>query len=239
MPENYMSQLMMFQHRNKKRHVSIAYQWREALGRMADFVACPSRETFDAVVLDRGYSQVMIKNFLKTLNDYERLCMETALSDNALEYAPGTLLDLEEKVGSKGPGLMQSKMKVEYLGRCVREFKDIMIGNYAAYIKKKAAYAGNAREDMEMVYYMAADKAINHFNPMKGTFKSYLDIWMRKFYGEEVARQGQSETVMDMELMAEEVVSDSVKTGQSDLSVLHGLARQLDPRGWLEKVLGA
>lgn len=91
---------------------------------------------------------------------------------------------------------MQLISHVRYLYGQLQELRHSILGSYRAYIYKVARYDAEAHalptdmEDMAQNYFLAADKAMNHFNIQKGAFKSYLDVWIKKarnsgnhFYG--------------------------------------------------------
>lgn len=184
MVEYWISQLVVFQHNNKKRWVSTKYPWRECISEMLIFMSNPTMESFKGLELDRGYVQPMFQDFLEVTNGYED-AYQTKFTgiDN---YKLRSLNEYHIKVGLKnGRDLMNTVSHVAYLNNQLLKLKEMIMGNYIRYVKKIAIYDASqsphkSPEDVEQDYCLAMNRAINHFNKEKGTFKSYLDIWIRK-----------------------------------------------------------
>ena len=186
MVEHYVSQMMFFQLSNKKRHVSLVHDWRTTIGKMSVFVSDPSWPRFKEINLDRGYQQAMLGDFVASANGYERKYdeyMKSSYLDMMTKHAK-EIDDYHRLLCIRGKrDLYQCVASVRYFYECIKAFKNMLIGNYLGYLGKTAGKAGEYGMDLAQEYYAAANKAIDHYNPSKGTFKSYLDIWIRKVYG--------------------------------------------------------
>ena len=187
MMEHYVSQLMLFQLANKKRHVSIIHDWKAVLGLMAVFVSRPSMSSFRDMALDRGYVEAALRDFADATEGYEReYARQLAKTHESMlaGYVPGEsesirIGDYHARVLAREKDIFHCVVNVRRQLSRVAAFKRKLTSNYLGYMHK-TANATSDRDDLAQDYYLAANKAMDHFHAGKGTFKSYLDIWMRK-----------------------------------------------------------
>ena len=200
--EDYMAQLMLFQLEHKKRRVSLDHPWRDAVDRMAGFVSSPSFEALRALRLDRGYSDAMLKDFSNRTKGYEKTYEEYLRSQMVTGAAAERLNEYHFAVSLRdGRDMFQCVLGVNNMLTRIAETRSMLLNNYAAYLVKTAKDG-----DLAQDYYLAANKAINHFNSTKGTFKSYLDIWMKKTY-----MKKQSEKLNETSVPSDELAVDETE----------------------------
>ena len=175
---DYISQLMLFQLENKKRRVSLKHKWRDAINAMAAFISSPSLDALRELSLDRGYSEAMLRDFAKRTKGYESAYEDYLRSPMIYGDAAERLAAMHKDVLMReGRDMLQCVLGVNEMLALATETRNMLIGNYLAYLAKTSKDS-----DLAQDYYLTANKAINHFNASKGTFKSYLDIWMKKTY---------------------------------------------------------
>ena len=188
--EHYVSQLVVYQHNNKKRHLSIKYNWEDSIQKMLEFLAVPTYENFKTIDLDRGYTQAMIYGFRDVVKGYEDTYYRVLKNvSTSMVKELHSVDDYHLRVGKKAHvrDLIQLVNHVGYMTLEMERFRHMILENYTKYIigvansDSASSPLMASREDMQQIYYLAANKAINHFNSNKGTFKSYLDIWIKKY----------------------------------------------------------
>lgn len=188
--EHYVSQLIVYQHANKKRRISIEHKWEEAIERMLYFLERPTSDNFQDIVIDRGFAQTMIFGFNECvagyMDTYSRV-FDDPIGSMRDEY--WTLDDYHKRVGKKANvrDLLCVINHVSYMTSEMEQFRNMILTNYAKYIVGLANSDSSnsplmtSRENLRQIYYLAANKAINHYNPKRGTFKPYLDLWIKKY----------------------------------------------------------
>ena len=154
---------------------------------MIGFMTQPSLNGFVALRLDRAYSQGILREFLKATEGYESM-VQAAVNDPSTRMVMWERIEAVHKaVGKKhGHDLLQTVINVTHLDREITNFRNRILQVYSEYIEHMAKYDAthhplNVTEvDTKQNYYLAAMKAVNHFNQERGSFKSYLDIWLKK-----------------------------------------------------------
>ena len=192
--EYCVSRLVVFQHANKRRGLSMnmgkdEWTWSDVVSAMIGFMADPSLERFEALRLDRAYSQGMLKEFLRATEGYESL-VEGAFNDPGVKMLVREKVDAIHDAVGKRPGtgkdILQTVASIAYLDEEVTHLRNRILQVFAEYINRMAAYDAAhhplrvSQRDTKQNYYLAAMKAVNHFNQERGSFKSYLDIWLKK-----------------------------------------------------------
>ncbi len=187
--EYYASQLLIFQHTNKRKAVSLTYKWEKTISVLASFLAEPTLNKFLKLNLDRGYSQSMIVHFQNIAKDYHETYSNIFGKKMKLS-TQRAYLDLEtyhSAVGLKhSKDMIQTINSINYWYSEYLKIRNQIVLNYSTYLQNKAQYDANKtnfgvdQDDLQQNYYLAANRAVNHFNKDKGTFKSYLDLWLRK-----------------------------------------------------------
>lgn len=258
--EYCVSRLVVFQHSNKRRGLSMRmgrgpdeWEWEDVVSAMLAFMADPGLEKFNALRLDRAYSQEMLVEFLHVTDGYGALVAEAATDPAWLLTEQGAKMrNIHRAVGIKGRGdLLQTIANVAYVSGQVTTFRNNIIHEYTEYIDRKAAYDAAhhplhvSAADIRQNYYLAAIKAINHYNQDKGSFKSYLDIWMRKARNTGGHIMGSAyippsgakanHISVDIELVREPSEEDE---DQSVPSLVAELANTIDPEGYLAQAMG-
>ena len=251
--EYYVSQLLVFQHSNKRKDVSLEHKWRPCISHMSLFLADPTLSHFINIKLDRGYTQAMISNFLDLTRGYMQTYTRAFHSgiEGRVGSHYGILDEYHLRVGLKNnKDMVQLISAVDHLFTEYRGVRDQIIKNYYKFINNKSItdanniFQGNVdRDDLHQNYFMAANKAVNHFNKDRGTFKSYLELWLRKVKLSErsmVTPWGHSEMGDAASFLGEE--EDSLTEGMVNNS--HAASNMLkmslvvDPSGHLAKHLG-
>ena len=191
--EYCVSRLVVFQHSNKRRGLSMRmgrdeWSWMDVMSEMIGFVARPTLDRFVGLRLDRAYSQAILSEFLNAVDGYEGM-VSVAVNDPAsMLTGIGEQLDaVHRSVGAKhGRWLLQAVASVRHLDGEVTRLRNRILQVFSEYIDRMAAYDAAHHPlrvsvaDTRQNYYLAAIKAVNHFNQDRGSFKSYLDIWLKK-----------------------------------------------------------
>ena len=256
MLEYYAGQLMVFQHTHKRKAVSLEHKWRAALSKLTSFIAQPSMDLFLDINLDRGYTQSMIFNFLALMEGYPQTfqqCFTKPIKKRSLNLYV-ELDSYHARIGAKhNRDMLQVVLHINYMFKEYLKIRDQIMMNYYAYISNKATYETSKygvttsydREDLHQNYYMATNRAINHFNKDKGTFKSYLDLWLKKvllqgFHSWNKGNPAELNESSFMILNNQESWSSQKLTDQPLLTKdqLTKLAGMLDPSGYLLASLG-
>lgn len=193
--EYCVSRLVVYQHSNKRRGLSMRmgrktgdWEWENVVSAMLAFIADPTPERFAELRLDRAYAQEMLIEFLSLTAGYADAVARSAV-DDAWRLGAGA-----EKIGrvhraaglKHGRDMVQTVANVAYLSGQVTSFRNRIIQEYSEYIDRMAAYDAAHHQlrvsaaDTRQLYYLAAMKAINHYNQDRGSFKSYMDIWIKK-----------------------------------------------------------
>ena len=256
MLEYYAGQLLVFQHTHKRKAISLEHKWRASLSKLTSFIARPSMELFLDINLDRGYTQSMIFNFLTLMEGYPQTvqrCFVKPLKKRSLNLYD-ELDSYHARIGAKHKrDILQVVLHISYLFREYLKIRDQIMMNYYAYISNKATYETSKygvttsydKEDLHQNYYMATNRAINHFNKDKGTFKSYLDLWLKKVFlqGFHSWNKGNPADLNESSFMllnseqswASEKLTEQPPLTKEQLSTLAGM---LDPSGYLSASLG-
>ena len=141
--EYYASQLMVFQHTNKRKAVSLEHKWKAVLSKLSAFIADPTPENFLEVNLDRGYTQSMIFNFLTLVDGYEGTYQKCFLG-SIKSRSTGLYQQLETyhtKVGVKNArDILQLVSHVKHIFGEYLKVRDQIMLNYHKYISNKAIY---------------------------------------------------------------------------------------------------
>ena len=249
MVEHYVVQLMLFQTNNKKRHVSIEHNWSDALDKMAFFLFSPNIESFGDMLLDRGYVQAMLKDFLSVTKGYGKRHVDLAAQPYDQLFGAGQVDSLglryhRPTLLKDGGNLMQCVMHVQFMYKCILDFKGMLVGNYMKYMRKASRKSTTIKhDDLMQEYFLAANKAINHFHPKRGTFKAYQDVWMRKIYLRNVPGGDADNQFMEMPLddLGEQTVSDDlndVVNEKSSIGEIRRMAEMIDPNGYVLEAIG-
>ena len=251
--EYYVSQLLVFQHTNKRKGVSYKYKWQEALSLLASFLSKPTIDKLSDIKLDRGFTQSMAFNFLDLTKEYETTffqCFNAPFDARVLqEYEK--LEDYHNRVKLKQKkDMLQLTYHVKHLFNEYLSVRDQILLNYYQYISDKAAYDANYvykysgvnKEDLHQNYYLAASKAINHYNKDKGTFKPYLDFWLMKA---RLTKKGShfvpdwSKTELDESFLPPETFISELEQKMNSRSEFYKqIAFTIDPTGFLAASLG-
>lgn len=194
----YVSQLLNYQNTYKKRRVSYEHGWLDGISALARFLHTGTLEDFKAISLDRGFILAMFDDFLCRTEGYEDLYWQCFEKRKLYYTRYGLQLHLYHASVYlvKGRDMIQLVRQIQYLRQQVSRLKSKMLMDFSDYIARKAnrdARSINLPIDVQDLcqnYYMAANKAIDHFNLDRGAFKSYLDVWLKKglhsgthFYG--------------------------------------------------------
>lgn len=178
--ENCISQFINYQYYNKKRNVSLDCKWRDNIDHMCEFLLTPSIKVYKDINLDRSFSCAILNEFQYLTRSYIKDLTTSIKRGDSMDVVNGRVFV------RKGKDVLQLVSHVNYIIDQIKELKSIIYDNYADYLRKSAEYHVRTtklfvdKDDLVQEYYIALDKAINHFNINKGTFKSYLDIWVKK-----------------------------------------------------------
>ena len=187
--EYYVSQLINYQLLHKKRNISSKYAWRDNISKSIKFCSNPTISRFMDLNINRDYVYHMLNDFEKITSNYKNVVYESFKykSDRINKY--NSILDAYHKrVGYHGNNDLLfvinhvSLLKNEYLN-----IRDLLIKNYKDYAINAAIndHSGLVKytsiEDMKQNYILPIIKSINRYDVNKGSFKSYLDIWLRKY----------------------------------------------------------
>ena len=186
------SRLVVFQHENKRRGLSMRmgrgeWSWLDVVSAMIGFMTQPSLAKFMELRLDRAYAQEILSEFLKATEGYVEL-VESAVNHPDARMAQRERIDsIHSAVGIKyGRDILQTVTNVTYLDKEITKFRNRILQVYSEYIERMANYDAAhhplrvSAADTKQNYYLAAMKSVNHFNQERGSFKSYLDIWLKK-----------------------------------------------------------
>lgn len=180
MTDHYVSQLVNYQLAHKKRHVGGDTVWTNNISRMLSFLSAPSIETFEAIGFDRGYVFNMLKDFLGLVDGYE--------AEYERAFHANTVADLNSfnrRIGASRDPLLTIQTVRVYL-QAAREVKHGIIAQYDQRVESAAVFDAKHHplvsdsKDLRQGYYLAANRAVDHFNVQKGAFKTYLDQWIKK-----------------------------------------------------------
>ena len=240
---------MVFQHANKKRAVSLSGKWEDTLGCMMSFIGSPSLKSFNRIRLDRGYVQSMFRDFL-TLTDGYLDVYEDALFGKL----DRTEVDAyHDRVGLKhGNDMVQLVNHAKCFFREYLRTKDQIVKNYswyldgrASYDVAKSAYGTIGVDDLRANYHLAAAKAVNHYDPGKGTFKAYMDLWLHKVKLDsgriEASRNQMQMSKRDMEktgVLDDAASPERDSEKRSRVESMNRLAKVIDGDGFLSEYLG-
>lgn len=188
--EHYVSQLVNYQLSHKKKNVSYKYYWRDNISNLITFCNNPTLEGFVGLCICRDYIFNMIKDFDKLTEDFRDILFTTIkFRSERFKYNP-ILETYYNKIGYRGDNDFlfvinhNAFLKKEY-----ENIRNLLIMNYSDYVMSKAradyAYLNQYRqipiEDIKQNYVLAVMRAINKYDVGKGSFKNYLDIWIRKY----------------------------------------------------------
>lgn len=260
--EYCVSRLVIFQHDNKRRGVSMRmsrdeWSWEDVVSAMLGFLARPTLQSFLHLRIDRAYSQDIINEFLAASKGYLELVERAANDPDARLIECRERMDsIHAAVGLK-PGhrdMVSVISNVAYLNNEITRFRNRILNVYSDYIERMASYdAANhplnvSDSDTKQNYYLATIKAINHFNQDRGSFKPYLDIWLKKARntGSHVVGSAYTPpsgakanhiavTVEDMDNVREASSEDTAGNSHYDLA---NLVRIVDPDGYLWAAMG-
>lgn len=262
--EYCVSQLVVYQYDNKRRGISLRYKWDDAVDLMLGFLADPTSDRFRAMALDRAYAQGIMSEFLRTLQGYCATHL-AAVRDPAERMAvhQHVLSEYHNAVGLKaGRDLQQTIRCVEVLDRAASDLRNRLIATYDEYIASTARRDAESHPlnvsvvDTHQMYYLAAIKAVNHFNRDRGSFKSYLDTWIKKARNSRDHVIGSAyappsgvrtnhlyvplDSVQENDMEADVAPERSkLEDGNGEwLETLGDLAALADPRGWLGQAMG-
>ena len=249
--EYCVSRLVVFQHANKRRGLSMrmgkgAWTWSDVVSGMVSFVAAPSLESFDSLRLDRAYVHGILSEFLRALDGYGSL-VEGVLDGDPV--AKERLRSMHVAVGRKKGGLLQAASEVTRLEREASRLRNRVLQVFSDHVNRMARYdaAGHSlrvsASDTRQNYWLAAMKAVNHFNQDRGAFKPYLDIWLKK------ARNASSHVTGSAYTPPSGVRANHLAVGDGDEDIEIGaadpiprlgaaeLAWLVDPDGYLAEAL--
>lgn len=253
--EHYVSQLILYQNHHKKRKVSTVLNWDEFISRAIHFLGHPCIENFKKLSLDRSFSLSMLHNFQNLTSRYEAEHTTAFRSVKLRLTLTGLVLDRYHRiVGSKRHDILSLVYHVRAAFTACLQVKHEILRNYEAYLNKTAFYDYQNSllpidlEDLRQNYWVAANKAVDHFDLNKGSFKSYLDVWVKKARNQPTHFLGSAysipsgvqanhlyvpiddtvaETVLDETPSAFDIVAQNQES-----EILLALARLVDPEGY-------
>lgn len=253
-------QLLNFQNTYKKRRVSTRFTWSECMTRMIQYLEKPSIESFQNIHMDRGYAIAIIDEFLDTVDGYEEIYWKSFTNQRKYFTEWGLRLSqYHQAVGLRDRDMIQLVSHVHYGRNCISALKDRVLADYSLYICKcahrdrKSLNVPIDIDDLIQNYYLAMNKAIDHFDISKGAFKSYLDIWLKKFlhnghhfYGSAYAVPSGVEA-NHLYLPIDDIDESQHGAAESPFDIVNGveqqklvltLARLVDNEGYAIKSLG-
>lgn len=193
--EHYVSQLIGYQLAHKKRHTGIKGVWRENISLMVNFLIDPRLENYQAIHLDRGYTLSILRNFQRISRGYEQIFAKAFRAPPEDREAREALIQFHLTVGAKRD-ILQTVQAVSCLSDAAHEVKRNLVSQFDKWLRAQSYYdaknhpLNSNADDLYQGYYLAADRAVDHFNLDKGTFQRYLEQWVKKsrngnhhFYG--------------------------------------------------------
>lgn len=252
--QEHLSTLVNYQLMYKRRGVSTKLKWEATLATLIEVIANPTIENYKQLYLDRGYSIYLLSEFLRLSQGYTQL--------NVSGFRLAFHLDLcyyIKTLNATTDDLYGVIQHVDYTYKNIVELRNMLLSYYILYIEKTANYdAKNAKfitdvEEIKQNYFLAFNKAVDHFNVDKGAFKSYLDVWITKYRNHHSNYYGTAFKVpsgsgiysmseeLDIEKVDSEVFTsnciDSVNT-ENTMDFYRRLARLVDPEGYSFESLG-
>jgi len=188
--EHYASQLINYQLHHKKRNVSYRYTWRDNISNLIQFCGDPTLKRFLNLHICRDYIFYMIDDFTRLTTDFRQVLSDSIKHRNKRLQANVLMQVFYKKIGFHGDNdILFVINHVEFLKEEYLNIRDLLIHNYKDYAMSKAVadyknmahYSDISIDDMRQNYILPIIKAINKYDIDKGSFKAYLDIWIRKY----------------------------------------------------------
>ena len=219
------------------------------------FLGDPTIENFKKLSLDRGFSLAMLLNFQVLTQGYDTLYTEVFRNTKLRLTLLGHTLDLYHKtVGSKTPDILNLIYHIRAAYQSCLQVKHAILANYSAYLNKTAFYDFQNSilplelDDLKQNYWVASNKAVDHYDLNKGSFKSYLDVWIKKARNQPTHFLGSAYTVPSgvqanhLYIPLDDTVVDTILdeapsafdlvAADQESNLLRALAYLVDPKGY-------
>lgn len=252
--QEHVAQLINYQHIHKKRAVSNGLNWRESISLYINFIASPTIENFESLQLDRNLTMQILQGFISNLTQYDDVIVSGFKKSYHID-----LRNYHKSVSATTADLYGVYQHVKFCVSQFLELKNILLSHYVLYIEKMANYdSRNSKfvtdpEEIRQNYFLAFNKAVDHFNLSKGAFKSYLDIWITKYRNHHTNYYGTAYIVpsgseihsMSVELNDEIMESEDmccstsidIVNEQQQRRLIYELAKLVDPNEYAIKYL--
>ena len=252
--KDYIVSIMRYQKQYKRRKISLTYDWKEINCFLAKFLESPTINNFNNIKLDRGYIIFILQDFLSKTKGYHENYLLTFNQENGYNK----LTSIESNIlKNKRNDLLFIINHVKFHLEEVYKFKGFILDKFQNYLYSNATKEVNNSpldidsDDLIQLYYLALDKAINHFYSGKGAFKTYLDLWMKKASNSSTIYNGSAYNVpsgvnenhlyvnidsLNINELTENHQDDSLYQKQlvdSKLVLIKDLANVIDPKGYL------
>lgn len=265
--EHYASQLINYQLMHKKKNISYRYSWRDNISNLIAFCGNPTLKGFLDLHICRDYVFYMIDNFDKLTVDFRSVLFNAI--KNRRERLSKYNMEMEtfyNRIGFHGDNDLLfvinhiSFLKKEYLnirGLLIKNYKDYAMSKAMADYNNLNQYRNVSVEDMRQNYVLPILKAINKYDVDKGSFKNYLDIWIRKYREDQAHFLGESssqnngvkdgdflsidseaaqESFQESQTVTEDSVVDIVNENRRRV-IIENLAALVDPKGYARDFL--
>jgi DNA-directed RNA polymerase specialized sigma24 family protein len=114
------------------------------------------------------------------------------------------------------------------------------LSSYAGYLKSRSVneskILGSSPDDLSQDFYLAANRAIDHYSSDKGAFKSYLDLWIKKVKCHETIKYVSLEEDMLADL-TDDVEPYDIVNSEMEKKLIYELIALVDPKMFLVKIL--
>jgi len=172
---SYLAQLLNYQQLHKKRKLSLTFKCADLMPRLAATIIEPTLPNILSLKLNRHVITMLLSdtvNKTRVTTDGNTLGSNRVVDNDHYLRQPFTKSSVHRELTSVLAAVADVKYQL-YL-------------SYKVYLDKVASFDATVRHlnysqaDLEQNYWLAFEKAIVLFNVDSGTFKSYLDLWVKK-----------------------------------------------------------